>query len=60
MLGPITIGAGSAVGANAVVVHDAPADSIVTGIPAEHRPRTPEKKQPLVDPATYIDPAMWI
>ncbi|KTR40352.1 MULTISPECIES: serine O-acetyltransferase EpsC [Rothia] len=60
VLGPITIGAGSAVGANAVVVHDAPADSIVTGIPAEHRPRTPEKKQPLVDPATYIDPAMWI
>lgn len=60
VLGPIEIGAGSAVGANAVVVNDAPADSIVTGIPATHRPRTPEKKKPLVDPATYIDPAMWI
>jgi serine O-acetyltransferase len=58
ILGPITIGEDSAVGANAVVVHDAPASSIVTGIPAEARPRTPEKKQPLVDPVTYIDPAM--
>lgn len=60
VLGLITIGDDSAVGANAVVVHDAPADSIVTGIPAEARPRTPEKKAPLVDPVTYIDPAMWI
>ena len=39
VLGPITIGARSAVGANAVVTKDAPADSIVVGIPAKSRPR---------------------
>ena len=60
VLGPITIGADSAIGANAVVVKDAPAGSIVTGIPAQNRPRTPEQRQPAVDPAEYIDPAMWI
>ena len=60
VLGPITVGHDSAVGANAVVVKDVPADSIVTGIPGKVRPRTPEKKAPLVDPAAYVDPAMWI
>ena len=60
VLGPVVIGADSAIGANAVVVHDHPADSIITGIPAKHRPRTPEKKKPLVDAVEYIDPAMWI
>ena len=30
------------------------------GIPAKSRPRTPEKKKPLVDAVEYIDPAMWI
>jgi serine O-acetyltransferase len=39
VLGPVTIGARSAVGANAVVTKDAPADSIVVGIPATSRPR---------------------
>jgi len=60
ILGPVEIGADSAVGANAVVVKDVPEDSIVTGIPGKVRPRTPEKQEPLVDPSTYIDPAMWI
>lgn len=60
VLGDIQIGAGSAVGANAVVVKDVPDDSVVTGIPGKPRPRTPDKQEPLVDPATYIDPAMWI
>lgn len=60
VLGPLDIGADSAIGANAVVVKNVPEDSIVTGIPGVVRPRTPEKKQPLVDPANYIDPAMWI
>ena len=60
VLGPVEIGADSAIGANAVVVNDYPADSIITGIPAKHRPRTPEKKKPLVDAVEYIDPAMWI
>ena len=60
ILGPLTVGRDSAVGANAVVVKDVPEDSIVTGIPGKVRRRTPEKQEPLVDPAAYIDPAMWI
>ena len=39
LLGPIVIGADSAVGANAVVVNSAPAWSTLTGIPAKSRPR---------------------
>ena len=60
ILGPLTIGDDSAVGANAVVTHDVPADSIATGIPAVVRPRTEKQREPLVDPTTYIDPAMYI
>jgi len=39
ILGPIRIGAGSVVGANAVVTRDAPADSVLVGIPAKARTR---------------------
>ncbi|MDF2442310.1 MAG: serine O-acetyltransferase [Subtercola sp.] len=39
LLGPIVIGDGSAVGANAVVLQDTPPHSLVTGVPATHRPR---------------------
>lgn len=39
ILGPVTIGARSAIGANAVVTRDAPADSVLLGIPAKIRPR---------------------
>jgi serine O-acetyltransferase len=39
ILGPVTIGAGSVVGANAVVTRDAPADSILVGVPAKPRHR---------------------
>ncbi|WP_110588360.1 serine O-acetyltransferase EpsC [Microbacterium suaedae] len=39
VLGPVTIGAHSAVGANAVVTRDAPSDSIVVGVPAKARAR---------------------
>ncbi|MFS0712518.1 serine O-acetyltransferase EpsC [Microbacterium sp. 2P01SA-2] len=39
ILGPITIGAGSVVGANAVVTKDAPADSVLVGVPARARAR---------------------
>ncbi|GAA3694090.1 serine O-acetyltransferase [Zhihengliuella alba] len=60
VLGPITIGSDSAIGANAVVVKDAPPHSIVTGIPATNRPRRPEEHKPAVDPAEYVDPAIWI
>ena len=33
ILGPVVIGAGSAVGANAVVTRDAPEDSVLVGVP---------------------------
>ncbi|MFS0893403.1 serine O-acetyltransferase EpsC [Microbacterium sp. 179-I 3D3 NHS] len=39
ILGPVTIGAGSVIGANAVVTKDAPADSILVGVPAKPRQR---------------------
>ncbi len=60
VLGPITIGDGSAIGANAVVTQDVPADCIATGIPASVRHRTEKQREPLVDPTSYIDPAMYI
>ncbi|SDH42731.1 serine O-acetyltransferase EpsC [Microbacterium pygmaeum] len=39
VLGPITIGAGSVIGANAVVTKDAAPDSILVGVPAKARTR---------------------
>ena len=60
VLGPVTIGDDSAVGANAVVTHDVPPASIATGIPALVRPRNDRQREPLVDPTSYIDPAMYI
>jgi serine O-acetyltransferase len=42
LLGSITVGADSVVGAGAVVVHDAPAGSLVVGVPATARPRSPQ------------------
>lgn len=38
IIGPITIGDGTKVGANALVVKDVPANSVVTGIPANTSP----------------------
>ena len=55
VLGPITIGEGSAIGANAVVTKDAPPHSILTGIPAKIRPRKPEQNTPLVDAVKWVD-----
>lgn len=53
VLGPVTIGAGTAVGANAVVTKDVPADSIATGVPAKVRPRKRDEQLHLVDPDFY-------
>jgi serine O-acetyltransferase len=39
VLGPVTIGADSVIGAAAVVVRDAPPDSLLVGAPATARPR---------------------
>ncbi|MDT5154721.1 MAG: serine O-acetyltransferase [Mycobacterium sp.] len=60
VLGPVHIGDDSAIGANAVVTHDVPAESIATGIPAVVRPRTEKQREQGVDPTFYIDPAMYI
>jgi len=40
VLGPVTIGSRSVIGANAVVTKDAPPDSILVGVPAKARTRT--------------------
>ena len=58
VLGPLLIGDDSAIGANAVVTRDVPSDHIATGIPASVRPR--KQHEQLVDPRSYIDPAMYI
>jgi serine O-acetyltransferase len=60
VLGPLHIGDDSAIGANAVVTRDVPAESIATGIPAIVRVRTEKQREQGVDPNTYIDPAMYI
>ncbi len=54
VLGDIEIGADSVVGANAVVVRSAPANSRIVGIPAKATPRDAS------DPDSYIDPAIYI
>ncbi|AZA10759.1 serine O-acetyltransferase EpsC [Corynebacterium gerontici] len=54
VLGPITIGEGSAIGANAVVTKDVPAKHIAVGIPAKARPRKDGECIKLVDPDYYI------
>ncbi|WP_375390125.1 serine O-acetyltransferase EpsC [uncultured Amnibacterium sp.] len=41
LLGAITIGADSVIGAGAVVLHDAPPHSLLVGVPAVVRPRSP-------------------
>lgn len=59
ILGPVEIGDDSSVGANAVVVKDAPAGSIVVGIPAVAKPAKSTKEE-LRDAQFYIDPAIYI
>lgn len=57
VLGPVRIGVGAQIGANAVVVHDVPAGSVVVGIPGRiQRPR-PGAHAPGDD---VVDPAIWI
>lgn len=61
VLGPITVGEGSRIGANAVVVKDVPADVVVVGVPGEivkrgwqhgHAPNLEHGDQPDVIGAT--------
>ncbi|WP_151530232.1 MULTISPECIES: serine O-acetyltransferase EpsC [Corynebacterium] len=54
VLGPITIGKGSAIGANAVVTKDVPCEHIAVGVPAKMRPRESSECVKLVDPDRYV------
>lgn len=54
VIGPVTVGDDSAIGANAVVVKDSASGAVLTGIPAKNRKdKAPEHPQPCVDPAEY-------
>jgi serine O-acetyltransferase len=59
VLGAVTIGSDSIVGANAVVVRDAPPNSVLVGVPAAPRPRRDSAEVPPAD-AAWADPAMYI
>jgi serine O-acetyltransferase len=56
VLGPIVVGKGAQIGANAVVVRDVPPGAVVVGVPGKVRER------PVAAPADdfAIDPAIWI
>ena len=54
ILGPVVVGDGSAVGANAVVTKDVPPNSIATGVPAKNRQRGQNETKKLVDPDFYV------
>lgn len=54
VLGPITIGRGSSIGANAVVTKDVPPCHIAVGIPAKARSRKDSENLKLVDPDCYV------
>lgn len=58
LLGPVTVGDDTAIGANAVVVRDIPEDSIALGLPATHRHKEGnyplDPRHDLIDPATLL------
>lgn len=55
VLGPITIGEGSVIGANAVVTRDAPPDSVLVGVPAKpRRRRTGEDTRAILTAPEYV------
>ena len=57
VLGNITIGARSVIGSNAVVVRDAPPDSVLMGVPARERPRSSSDAALAED---WSDPGIYI
>ena len=56
ILGPVWIGDGAQIGANAVVVKDVPARTVAVGVPAvvRQRPQTAAPEDLFADPAIYI------
>lgn len=54
ILGPVWIGNGAQVGANAVVITDVPDNAIAVGVPARIRPRPEPWHVEVDDPAIYI------
>ena len=64
VLGPINVGTGVKIGANAVVVKDVPCGNVAIGVPARLLPK-PEKdtrdRDLIVDPACFFEePALYI
>ena len=58
VLGPVVVGRGAKIGANAVVVKDVPADAVVVGVPGQVREKPPPAA---TGPDTMnVDPAIWI
>jgi len=55
VLGPVTIGKGAQIGANAVVVKDVPAGTVIVGVPGHVRPpRIPVDRPGAVPPAGTV------
>lgn len=53
ILGPITVGARSIVGAGSVVTKDSPADAVLTGVPARPHGKRPGLGAPAAAPPEY-------
>ena len=56
VLGPVMVGDGASIGANAVVVKDVPAGNVAVGIPATNR----EPRGTTTAENENFDPAIWI
>src|SRR6187455_1014308 len=59
VLGPVVVGKGAQVGANAVVVRDVPDAAIVVGVPGQVRV-LPRSSAGAPDADEAVDPAIWI
>ncbi len=63
ILGPVSIGSGVKIGANAVVTRDVPQGAVAVGVPAriiEDSPRSQKDQDLIVDPQCEEDPSLHI